>query len=104
MSRRVGQAWALDRRDSPIDISGLVAITEALWVLDEPFVALDTKAVDGLRSVLAGHVAQGGMVLFTSHQPITLQRADGAPLAVQSYRLQSVQPQTPQRAPQKVQP
>ena len=35
VSRRVGQAWALDRRDSPIDISGLVAVTEALWVLDE---------------------------------------------------------------------
>lgn len=35
VSRRVGQAWALDRRESPIDISGLVAVTEALWVLDE---------------------------------------------------------------------
>ena len=35
VSRKVGQAWALDRRDSPIDISGLVAVTEALWVLDE---------------------------------------------------------------------
>jgi heme exporter protein A len=85
-------------------LARLLASQAPLWVLDEPFVALDAKAVDGLRSVLAGHVAQGGMVLFTSHQPITLQRADGAPLAVQSYRLQSVQPQTPQRAPQKVQP
>ena len=35
VSRRVGEGQALDRRDSPIDISGLVAITEALWVLDE---------------------------------------------------------------------
>ena len=85
-------------------LARLLASQASLWVLDEPFVALDAKAVDGLRSVLAGHVAQGGIVLFTSHQPITLQRADGAPLAVQSYRLQSVQPQTPQRAPQKVQP
>ncbi len=85
-------------------LARLLASQAPLWVLDEPFVALDAKAVDGLRSVLAGHVAQGGMVLFTSHQPITLQRPDGSPLAVQSYRLQSVQSQTPQRAPQKVQP
>lgn len=35
VSRRVGEGHALDRRSSPIDISGLVAITEALWVLDE---------------------------------------------------------------------
>ena len=75
-------------------LARLLASQAPLWVLDEPFVALDTKAVDGLRSVLAGHVAQGGMVLFTSHQPITLQGADGAPLPVQRYRLQSV----PQKA------
>ena len=75
-------------------LARLLASQAPLWVLDEPFVALDAKAVDGLRSVLAGHVAQGGMVLFTSHQPITLQGADGAPLPVQRYRLQSM----PQKA------
>jgi heme exporter protein A len=75
-------------------LARLLASQAPLWVLDEPFVALDAKAVDGLRSVLAGHVAQGGMVLFTSHQPITLQGADGALLPVQRYRLQSV----PQKA------
>lgn len=36
ISRPLGyDGWALDRKKSPIDISGLVAITEALWVLDE---------------------------------------------------------------------
>ena len=75
-------------------LARLLASQAPLWVLDEPFVALDAKAVDGLRSVLAGHVAQGGMVLFTSHQPITLQGADGALLPVQRYRLQSM----PQKA------
>jgi heme exporter protein A len=70
-------------------LARLLTSQAPLWVLDEPFVALDAKAVDGLRSLLAGHVAQGGMVLFTSHQPITLSRVDGAPLMVQRYRLQS---------------
>lgn len=36
VSRSLGyEGWALDRKKSPIDISGLVAVTEALWVLDE---------------------------------------------------------------------
>ena len=61
-----------------------------LWVLDEPFVALDAKAVDGLRVLLAEHVAQGGMALFTSHQPVSLNRADGTSVAVQTYRLKGV--------------
>jgi heme exporter protein A len=77
-------------------LARLLTSQAPLWVLDEPFVALDAKAVDGLRSLLSGHVAQGGMVLFTSHQPITLMHVDGAPLTVQRYRLQS--------GPQKVQP
>ena len=66
-------------------------VSEApLWVLDEPFVALDAKAVNGLRSLLVDHVAHGGMALFTSHQPVHLQRADGSPVDVQTYRLKGV--------------
>jgi heme exporter protein A len=59
-------------------------------VLDEPFVALDVKAVDGLRGLLAEHVANGGMVLFTSHQPVTLTCASGTSVDVQTYRLKGV--------------
>ena len=61
-----------------------------LWVLDEPFVALDAQAVDSLRTLLAEHVAQGGMVLFTSHQRVSLTCADGREVPVQSYRLKGV--------------
>lgn len=35
ITRPLADGNALDRKKSPIDISGLVAITEALWVLDE---------------------------------------------------------------------
>ena len=68
-------------------LARLWASQAPLWVLDEPFVALDAQAVDGLRTLLAEHVAQGGMVLFTSHQPVTLACADGRDVPVQSYRL-----------------
>ena len=71
-------------------LARLLASQAPLWVLDEPFVALDARAVDGLRGLLADHVAQGGMVLFTSHQPVSLTTTDGTTVAVQHYRLQGV--------------
>ena len=48
VSRRVGDGWALDRRESPVDISGLVAITEALWVLDELVGSADYDVVSSV--------------------------------------------------------
>ena len=39
-----------------------------LWLLDEPWVALDQAAQSALSSMLQTHVAQGGLLLFTSHQ------------------------------------
>ena len=41
-----------------------------LWVLDEPFTALDTVAVDLLATLIGEHLAQGGMAVLTSHQAI----------------------------------
>ena len=43
-----------------------------LWVLDEPFVALDTLAVHALQQVLRNHLQQDGLLLFTSHQAVDL--------------------------------
>ena len=47
-----------------------LAVSEALplWILDEPFAALDAAAVEQLRSIAGGHLARGGMVVLTSHQ------------------------------------
>jgi len=44
----------------------------ALWLLDEPFDALDTEGVDALNTVLSEHAARGGSTLLTSHVPLTL--------------------------------
>ena len=43
-----------------------------LWILDEPFTALDHHAVTELRATLNQHLAQGGMVIYTTHQEIEL--------------------------------
>jgi heme exporter protein A len=43
-----------------------------LWVLDEPFTALDVSAVALLTQRLQDHLGQGGMAVLTSHQTIGL--------------------------------
>ncbi len=40
-----------------------------LLLLDEPFVALDAAAAQALRGTLDRHLAQGGMLVYTTHQP-----------------------------------
>lgn len=48
-------------------------IAEApLWVLDEPFVALDTAAVETLQRAVSGHLDGGGMVMLTTHQRVDI--------------------------------
>ena len=46
-----------------------------LWVLDEPFVALDSLAVHALQQVLRNHLQQDGLLLFTSHQAVDVGHA-----------------------------
>lgn len=40
-----------------------------LWLLDEPFTAIDMLGAELLEARLLAHVEQGGAVVFTSHQP-----------------------------------
>jgi heme exporter protein A len=41
-----------------------------LWVLDEPFNALDTAATDWLAGLVRRRLASGGIVVLTSHQAV----------------------------------
>ena len=43
-----------------------------LWVLDEPFTALDTQAVTMLATVVSEHLGEGGMAVITSHQAVPI--------------------------------
>lgn len=44
-------------------------LTQAkLWILDEPFTAIDKKGVADLIAHIEQHCENGGMVIFTSHQ------------------------------------
>ena len=39
-----------------------------LWLLDEPFSALDTHGIELLRGLLLAHLQKGGAIVFTTHQ------------------------------------
>ena len=70
-------------------LARLLASQAPLWVLDEPFVALDAQALDLLCGVLANHVAAGGLLLFTSHQKVHLQTTAGQAMQVAAYPLKA---------------
>lgn len=42
-----------------------------LWILDEPFTALDKQGVAQLEEHLANHCERGGMVVLTTHHTLT---------------------------------
>ena len=46
-----------------------------LWVLDEPFTALDKAAVTQLEHHLAAHCEQGGLVVLTTHHELRVKPA-----------------------------
>jgi len=43
-----------------------------LWILDEPFNALDVRAVEMLSELILEHIASGGIAIMTSHQEISM--------------------------------
>ena len=55
-----------------VALARLVKEKRPLWILDEPFVALDTAAVDWLAGIISGHLQRGGMAVMTTHQLVTI--------------------------------
>lgn len=55
-----------------VALAALLLSKAKLWILDEPFVALDGFAVKLLQDVIAKHVENDGMVILTTHQEVPL--------------------------------
>ena len=55
-----------------VALARLLVTNAPLWILDEPFTALDLDAVESLQVLIARHVDQGGMVILTTHQEVRL--------------------------------
>lgn len=43
-----------------------------LWILDEPFAALDVRALETVVGLIAEHLGRGGAAIFTSHQEVAI--------------------------------
>ena len=56
-----------------VAVSRVVLENRPIWILDEPFVALDTLAVEKLSNLIAEHINKNnGMVILTSHQEVSI--------------------------------
>lgn len=53
-----------------------------LWILDEPFNALDTTANAWLTGLIEAHLQNAGMVVLTSHQDMPINTASQKELAL----------------------
>lgn len=53
-----------------VALARLLVGASALWLLDEPFTALDSAGHALVRELLAEQLAQGGAVLCATHQPL----------------------------------
>jgi len=55
-----------------VALARLLINSARLWILDEPFTALDVAAVEQLQTIIAKHVNQDGIVMLTTHQEVAL--------------------------------
>ena len=55
-----------------VALARLFANDAQLWILDEPFTALDVTAVELLQQLVRQHVQNGGIAVVTTHQAVGL--------------------------------
>jgi heme exporter protein A len=55
-----------------VALARLFVTRSRLWILDEPFTAIDRRGVADIEDLIAEHTRAGGMVVLTSHHPVRL--------------------------------
>jgi heme exporter protein A len=55
-----------------VALSRLALSPARLWVLDEPYVAMDESGINMLADLIGDHLEQGGLVVLTSHQKVPI--------------------------------
>ena len=53
-----------------VALSRLALSPARLWVLDEPYVAMDEAGIQMLSELIASHLDRGGLAVLTSHQRV----------------------------------
>lgn len=53
-------------------LARLIVVLRPLWILDEPFTALDQRSQLLVTTVLQEHLTSGGLIALSSHQEFAL--------------------------------
>jgi heme exporter protein A len=65
-----------------VALARMVNERRPLWILDEPYVALDTAAIELVAGLIGAHLQRGGLAVLTTHQTVEVSAA-----AVRELRL-----------------
>lgn len=65
-----------------VALARLVLARRTLWILDEPFAALDVSATKHLDGVIERHLDRGGMLVLTAHHPLSFRAAALTPVGI----------------------
>ena len=55
-----------------VALARLLICPTKLWIMDEPFTALDVSGIGLVRGLLESHLERGGMAVMTSHQAVEI--------------------------------
>ncbi len=55
-----------------VALARLLATDTVVWILDEPFTALDRKGILEIEKIFEEHVAAGGIIILTTHHPLKM--------------------------------
>ena len=58
-----------------LGLARLLVTARAIWILDEPTVSLDARAVEMFASAVRGHLAGGGLAVLATHIDLGLEEA-----------------------------
>lgn len=67
-----------------VALSRLALSPARLWVLDEPYVAMDEAGVGLLADLIAQHLTDGGLAVLTSHQRVPIGNVPAQMLELQA--------------------
>ena len=73
-----------------VALAQLLLTNARLWILDEPYTSLDVKAVAFLEQLFQKHVQQGGILIITSLQPVTVEGCAFKRLVLLNTQLEQV--------------
>jgi len=46
----------------------LISSRKNIWIIDEPFAGLDSKAIEELKNIISNHIEKNGTVIMANHQ------------------------------------